>query len=314
MKRKIESVSAAQCPHRRRRVQMVSTPRVDDNLKTGCRLSPRRRRRRAARRPLPEYFPIMGCATPTSSPCAGRRQGAIQGFLAATARQHGIWLVGGSLPLRRPSAGKVLNTCLVQRSAGARVARYDKITSSVSRRAPSDTTRARRSELFATGRVRCPFGRVGLSICYDMRFPGSFIARRAFDLLLIPAAFTETTGRAHWEILLRARAIENQCYVLAAIGRAARKRPRNARQQHADRPWGDHRSAPDKGEGVVIGDVDHARIADVRASLPALKHRVVSQRFKNLEERETHDRESPIPARCRRRRPCSRLTASTLPT
>ena len=121
-----------------------------------------------------------------------------------------------------------------------------------------------------------PFARVGLSICYDMRFPELYRRLGVNDLLVIPAAFTETTGRAHWEILLRARAIENQCYVLA-IGQGGLHE--NRRETHGNSmlidPWGVVLTRRDKGEGVVIGDLDHARIAEVRASLPALKHRVM---------------------------------------
>ena len=121
-----------------------------------------------------------------------------------------------------------------------------------------------------------PFGRVGLSICYDLRFPELFRALGEIDLLVLPAAFTEVTGRAHWEILLRARAIENQCYVLA-IGQGGVHE--NRRETHGNSmlidPWGEVVARRDKGEGVVIGELDHARIAEVRSSLPALTHRVL---------------------------------------
>ena len=121
-----------------------------------------------------------------------------------------------------------------------------------------------------------PFARVGLSICYDIRFPELYRALGVVDLLVVPAAFTETTGRAHWEILLRARAIENQCYVLAS---AQGGRHENGRETHGNSmlidPWGEIIDRLPKGPGIVIGEVDHARIAEVRMSLPALQHRVM---------------------------------------
>jgi nitrilase len=121
-----------------------------------------------------------------------------------------------------------------------------------------------------------PFGRGGLSICYDLRFPEFFRALGNIDLLALPAAFTETTGRAHWEILLRARAIENQCYVLASAQGGIHE---NRRETHGNSmwidPWGEVIARRAKGEGVVIGELDHARLAEVRASLPAWRHRVL---------------------------------------
>jgi predicted amidohydrolase len=122
------------------------------------------------------------------------------------------------------------------------------------------------------------FGRVGLAICYDLRFPELFRAMGPLDLLVLPAAFTETTGRAHWEMLLRARAVENQCYVLAAgPGRAAPHRAHDPRQLMIIDPWGEILARMDKGEGVVVAEFDPQRIAraDTRASLPALKHRIL---------------------------------------
>ena len=204
-------------------------------------------------------------------------QGAIQDFLAATARQHGIWLVGGSLPLVSTEAGKVLNSCLVFDPQGERVARYDKIHLFGFQK---DAERYNESATIDAGSqpvvFDAPFGRVGVSICYDIRFPELYRAQGAVDLQIIPAAFTETTGRAHWEILLRARAIENQCYVLAV---AQGGKHENGRETHGNSmlidPWGIILDRLPKGPGIVIGDVDHARIADIRASLPALKHRVM---------------------------------------
>ncbi|HOG03019.1 MAG TPA: nitrilase-related carbon-nitrogen hydrolase, partial [Accumulibacter sp.] len=198
-------------------VQMVSTPRVDENLRTAATLIAEAVAGGAALVALPEYFPIMGISDADKvrvRECDGH--GPIQDFLAASAREHAIWLIGGSLPLSAEHPEKVLNSCLAYNPQGQRVARYDKIHLFGFRQGDecydeSATIEAGRQAVsFAT-----PFGRVGLSICYDLRFPELYRALGVTDLLVIPAAFTETTGRAHWEILLRARAIENQCYVLA---------------------------------------------------------------------------------------------------
>ena len=259
-------------------VQMVSTPRVADNLATAAALIAEAAAQGASLVALPEYFPIMGMND--AEKVAVREDdgsGPIQAFLAATARQHGIWLVGGSIPLRAGSADKMLNTTLVFDPSGTRVARYDKIhlfgfQKGNERYDESATIEAGRQPVaFAA-----PFGRVGLSICYDLRFPELYRSLGICDLLLVPAAFTETTGRAHWEILLRARAIENQCYVLAI---AQGGRHENGRETHGNSmlidPWGEVVARRDKGEGLVLGEVDPARIAEVRASLPALRHRVL---------------------------------------
>ena len=259
-------------------LQMVSTPRVEENLKTAAGLVAQAVAQGAQLVALPEYFPIMGLSD--ADKFAVREvdgQGAIQDFLAATARKHGIWLVGGSLPLVAAEAGKVLNSCLVFDPRGERVARYDKIhlfgfQKGAERYNESATIEAGSQPVV----FDAPFGRVGVSICYDIRFPELYRAQGAVDLQIIPAAFTETTGRAHWEILLRARAIENQCYVLAV---AQGGKHENGRETHGNSmlidPWGIILDRLPKGPGVVIGDVDHARISDIRASLPALKHRVM---------------------------------------
>ena len=259
-------------------VQMISAPRVDDNLRTAARLVAEAVAQGAGLVALPEYFPIMGMNE--GDKVKVREQdglGPIQDFLAETARRHAIWLIGGSIPLIADTPDKVLNSSVAYNPQGERVARYDKIhlfgfQKGAERYNESATIEAGRLPVaFDT-----PFGRVGLSICYDLRFPELYRALGVTDLLVIPAAFTETTGRAHWEILLRARAIENQCFLLAA---AQGGRHENGRETHGNSmlidPWGDILDRKLKGPGIVIGDLDHARIADIRASLPALTHRVM---------------------------------------
>ena len=259
-------------------IQMVSTPRVEENLAAAGRLIAEAAAQGAQLVALPEYFAIMGMRE--RDKVAVRETdgyGPIQDFLRDTARRHGLWLVGGSLPLAASRPDKVLNTCLVFDPQGERVARYDKIhlfgfEKDGERYDESASIEAgERPVTFAT-----PFGCVGLSICYDIRFPELYRRLGVDSLLVVPAAFTETTGRAHWEILLRARAIENQCYVLAS---AQGGRHENGRETHGNSmlidPWGVVLARQDKGEGVVIGDLDQKRLADVRGSLPALKHRVM---------------------------------------
>ncbi|MDR0441011.1 MAG: carbon-nitrogen hydrolase family protein [Candidatus Accumulibacter sp.] len=259
-------------------IQMVSTPRVEENLRVAGELIAEAVRQGAGLIALPEYFSIMGRGDADKIAAAERDgDGPAQIFLAETARRHGVWLVGGSLPLVSGVPGKVSNTCLVFDPQGARAARYDKIHLFGFQHGEE---RYDESAAIAPGRqpmsFAAPFGRVGLSICYDLRFPELFRALGDVSLIVLPAAFTEVTGRAHWEILLRARAVENQCYVLAAAQGGTHE---NRRQTHGDSllidPWGEVLARRDKGEGVVVGELDHARIAEVRASLPALEHRVL---------------------------------------
>ena len=259
-------------------VQMVSTPRVDENLRVAGELVAEAAAQGAELVALPEYFPIMGMNDGDKVRVReGDGQGEIQDFLAETAARHGIWLIGGSIPLRAPDAGKVFNISLVFDPQGLRVARYDKIHLFGFQKG---SERYDESATIAAGRepvaFETPFARVGLSICYDMRFPELYRALGVNDLLVIPAAFTETTGRAHWEVLLRARAIENQCYVLAV---AQGGRHENGRETHGNSmlidPWGEIVARMGKGVGLVTGVVDPRRIAEVRASLPALRHRVM---------------------------------------
>lgn len=258
-------------------VQMISGPRVSDNLATAGQLVAEAVAQGAELVALPEYFPIMGLNE--GDKVLVREQdgsGPIQDWLAATAARHGIWLIGGSIPLAASVPDKVLNSSVAYGPDGKRVARYDKIhlfgfQKGAERYNESATIEAGHQPVAFT----TPFGRIGLSICYDLRFPELYRALGEVDLLVIPAAFTETTGRAHWEILLRARAIENQCYVLA-IGQGGHHE--NGRETHGNSmlidPWGSILDRKLKGPGIVIGEVDHAFIADTRASLPALQHRI----------------------------------------
>ncbi|TLS17233.1 MAG: carbon-nitrogen hydrolase family protein [Betaproteobacteria bacterium] len=259
-------------------VQLVSGPRVADNLAAAAHGVAEAAAQGARIVALPEYFPIMGMAEGDKVKVReADGHGPIQEFLAATAKQHGIWLIGGSIPLEAKDAAKVMNSTVVYDPAGQRVARYDKIhlfgfQKGLERYDEAASIEAG-SEPVA---FDTPYGRIGLSICYDLRFPELYRRLAPVDLIVVPAAFTETTGRAHWEVLLRARAIENQCYVLA-VGQGGKHE--NGRETHGNSmivdPWGTIVDRKLKGPGVVLGLLDHGCIAETRANLPALKHRVL---------------------------------------
>lgn len=259
-------------------VQMISGPDVAPNLGNAGRLIAEAAAAGARLVALPEYFPLIGAAD--EARLAARETpgtGPIQAFLAETARQHGIWLVGGSIPLSGNDPDMLLNSCLVYDDQGRQVARYDKMHLFGFRKGDEHYDEAATIE--AGDRVvafDAPFGRIGLAICYDLRFPELFRAMGAVDLLVLPAAFTDTTGKAHWEILLRARAIENQCYVLASAqgGRHPGGRMTHGNSMIID-PWGEILARIDKGEGVVIAELDRQKLVETRASLPALKHRIL---------------------------------------
>ena len=257
-------------------LQMVSGPRVGDNLALAARLVADAVDQGAQLVALPEYFPIIGAAD--ADRVRAREafgHGPVQDWLAATAQRHGIWVFAGSLPLTAEMPDKMRNASLAYNPAGECVARYDKVHLFGFKKGDEAYDEAAFIEpgnQLVT--VDTPFGKVALSICYDLRFPELYRALAPVDLILVPAAFTETTGRAHWEILLRARAIENQCYLLA-VGQGGRHE--NGRLTHGNSmiidPWGEILDRKLKGPGVVIADLDHDRLAEIRQSLPALAHR-----------------------------------------
>ncbi len=257
-------------------VQMISGPAVAPNLETAARLIAEAAAAGAQLVALPEYFPLIGASDAERLAAREREgEGPIQRFLAETARRHGIWLVGGSLPLFADDPSKLRNTCLVFDPEGRQIARYDKIHLFGFRKGAEAYDEAATIEAGGIPvAFDAPCGHVGLGICYDLRFPELFRALGATDLLVVPAAFTDTTGRAHWELLLRARAVENQCYVLAAAqgGRHPGGRVTHGNSMIVD-PWGEIVARMDKGEGVVVAELNPARLAEVRTSLPALQHK-----------------------------------------
>jgi deaminated glutathione amidase len=257
-------------------VQMVSAPEVAPNLQAAARLIAAAAAAGARLVALPEYFCILGRhETDKVKVREADGAGPIQDFLAAAASRNRVWLVGGTIPLLAADEKKVRNACLVFDAEGRRVARYDKIHLFGLDLAEQQFDEARTIE---PGGQRVafdtPFGRIGLSVCYDVRFPELYRAAGPVDAWLVPSAFTAVTGAAHWEPLLRARAIENQCYVIAPAQGGLHP---NGRRTHGHSmivdPWGAVLASRAEGEGIVLAELDAARIAEVRQSLPALQHR-----------------------------------------
>jgi nitrilase len=259
-------------------VQMTSGPEVEANLQEAGRLIAMAAEQGAQLVALPEYFPILGLDE-RDKVKVREEQGAgpIQAFLSATARRHRIWLVGGSVPLVASVPDKVRNSTLVYDETGTLKARYDKIHLFGFEMGTESYSEPRTIE--PGGEVvvfDSPFGRIGLSICYDLRFPELYRMMKDVDLILAPSAFTETTGKAHWETLIRARAIENLAYVLAPAqgGVHANKRETHGNTMLVD-PWGVVIDRLPRGAGVVIGDIDREHTRRLRQSLPALSHRTL---------------------------------------
>ncbi len=257
-------------------VQMISSPDVAHNIASARALVAQAAAGGAQLVALPEYWPVMGMTDADKVGLAEQQgSGPIQDFMAATAREHGIWLVGGTLPLVSPDAGKVMNSTLVYDPQGKPAGRYDKIhLFGFTKGAESYDESRTIVPGVDLALFDAPFGRVGVAVCYDLRFPEMFRAMGECTLIVVTAAFTHTTGQAHWEVLLRARAIENQCYVLASAqgGVHANGRRTFGHSMLID-PWGKVVAVLAEGEGVVSGQLDTAFLAEVRQSLPALKHR-----------------------------------------
>lgn len=269
-------------------IQMVSGPDVAHNLARARHWMTEAAKQGAELVALPEYFCLMGSAdtdklavaepleskpSPLSAP--------IQAALAQSAAELGLWVVGGTLPLRGADVSHVRNACCVYTPDGQLAARYDKI-----HLFRFDNGR----EQYDEGRVleagsepvtlQAGALKVGLSICYDLRFPELYRAmsfqpgQAACELFCVPAAFTYTTGEKHWELLLRARAVENQAYVIAPAqgGRHQNGRRTWGHTMIVD-PWGEVLACLPEGEGLVLAEVDTQRLQAVRRQLPALQHR-----------------------------------------
>jgi nitrilase len=259
-------------------IQMASGPNVAANLSEAERLIEQAVKAGAKLVALPEYFAIMGMKdTDKVAVREVEGKGPIQNFLSRMAKRHGIWLVGGSVPLEAATSDKVRNSCLVYDDKGKLVARYDKIHLFG---LDLGTEHYREEKTIEPGTrivvLESPFGRIGLSICYDLRFPELYRAMQGVDMIMVPSAFTATTGKAHFETLVRARAIENLAYVIAPAQGGYHL---SGRETHGDTmivdPWGVVLDRLPRGSGVVIANINPAYQAGLRKSLPALKHRMI---------------------------------------
>ena len=259
-------------------IQMASSPQVSSNLIEAERLIGLAVSQGAQLVVLPEYFCIMG--TKDTDKVKAREQlghGPIQAFLSRMAREHKIWLIGGTVPLVSNYPNKVRNSCLVFDSSGKQVARYDKIhlfgLDLGTEHYHEENTIESGSEVVV---VNTPFGKIGLSVCYDLRFPELYRAMGNVDIIVVPSAFTETTGKAHWETLIRARAIENLCYVIAPAqgGYHLSGRETHGNSMIVD-PWGVVLDRLPRGSGVVIANINRDYQTSLRTSLPALKHKTI---------------------------------------
>ena len=227
---------------------------------------------------LPECFGLMPSSVAQLLQCAETDgEGKIQEFLSRTAKQHNVWILGGSVPMRSSDPGKITNSLLVYDNHGERVARYDKIflfdvsLSGSERYCESDyTLPGDRVEVVDT-----PVGRIGLSVCYDLRFPELYrrLVRMGAEILVAPSAFAHTTGKDHWMPLLRARAIENSCYVVAPAqyGQHNKKRKTWGHTVIID-PWGNTAAELETGWGSVSSRIDPEQLRLVRQQLPSLQH------------------------------------------
>ena len=258
-------------------IQMASGPNVEGNLSEALRLIAKAAEQGARLVVLPEFFAIMGMTDQDKVKVREQPgQGLIQSFLSDAARQYKVWLVGGSIPLAASSPDKVMNTCLVFDELGQQVARYDKIHLFNLELGNENFHEAKTIEPDQVVVIDSPFGRIGLAVCYDLRFPELFRSMKDVDIIVLPSAFTETTGKMHWEVLVRARAIENLSYVIAAAQGGYHV---NGRETHGNSmivdPWGRVLDRLQRGSGVVVADVNPSYQASLRTSLPALTHRIL---------------------------------------
>lgn len=258
-------------------IQMVSSADKLANLEAASYWVAQAAKQGAVMIALPEYFCFMGFKDLDKNEHAETfGAGPIQDHLSALATKHQVYLIGGSLPLRSNEKNRFYNSCLVFAPNGTCIGRYDKIhlfgfTHGLEHYDESKAIVAGKTTPII---IETDYGKIGLGICYDLRFPELFRAMDRVDVLILPSAFTHTTGQAHWEILLRARAIENQCYVLApAQGGHHQNGRRTWGHSMIIDPWGDILAVIDTDPGYACADLFKERLESVRQNLPALGHR-----------------------------------------
>ena len=251
-------------------IQMVSGPEVAANLAAAGRLLAEAAAAGAKLAALPENFYLIG--RHESDKVALREpdgSGPVQEFLSSAAKKNRLWIVGGTAPIATDDDQRVRGACLVYDDSGRRVGRYDKMHLF---RFEHGTERYDEARTLQAGTrplaLASPFGRLALSVCYDVRFPELYRGLGEFDVMFVPSAFTVPTGAAHWETLLRARAIENKAYVVAPAqgGTHAGGRRTWGHSMIVD-PWGEILASRTEGEGVVLAEIDPERLLDVRRRL-----------------------------------------------
>ena len=260
--------------------QMVSGEFLEANLSVVEQLAKEAFEASAQLLLLPENFAMLDSKALVQLARAEKQTKSIQKFLSNLSQQYGLWIIAGSVPLLSPCGGKVFASCLVLNDVGECVGRYDK--AHLFDVDVSDEHKCyRESDFIEPGDqlvvVATPIGKVGLSICYDLRFPEQYQRLREMgaEVFVVPSAFTYTTGEAHWEVLLRARAIETQCFVLAANqgGRHTKTRQSWGHSMVVD-PWGEVLAVKDKpGVGLVMADVDLSDLHNRREKMPIMQHR-----------------------------------------
>lgn len=261
-------------------IQMASGPNVGANLLDAERLIGQAVKQHARLIVLPENFAIMGKTEKYKLEVSEQdADGVIQDFLSRQAAMHNVWIAGGTIPIKAKSGGRVRAACLLMDAKGKQVARYDKIHL-------FDVTLDKGREQYCESQTiepgdqvvvtDTPLGRIGIAVCYDLRFPELFryMLNEGVEIVVIPAAFTALTGKAHWNVLVRARAIENLCYVVASAqgGRHVNGRETYGNSMIVD-PWGKILDRLSRGPGVVVADIDRKRMTELRRSFPAIEHR-----------------------------------------
>lgn len=262
-------------------IQMVSTANVQENLASAAKLIEQAAALGAEFALLPEYFPIISDNDQDKLACRESfGQGPVQDFLKTQAIKHRLWLMGGTMPLDCGDETRVYNSCLLYSPDGEVTARYEKIHLFDVYVDKTGNESYNESRTIAAGDdiivATTPFARIGMSICYDLRFPELYrkMLDQGINVITVPSAFTWTTGKRHWEMLLRARAVENLCYVIASNqgGQNTAKRTTWGHSMIID-PWGDILASVESGPGVACAELDFVKLENLRASFPALQHR-----------------------------------------
>ena len=260
---------------------MTSTVDVDQNLESASELITQAVNQGAYFLLLPENFPLMGHEEHDKVAILEPfGQGPIQDFLSEQSQKHGVWLMGGTIPLQASVVDKIRAACLFYDPEGNCAFRYDKmhlfdvtVDEDAGESYQESNTLEAGNEIVV---AETPFGNIGMSVCYDLRFPELYRAmlKNDVNIITVPSAFTATTGVAHWKSLLRARAIENLCYVIASNqgGRHINDRETCGHSMIID-PWGEILDCVEKGPGFAIADIDLGKQKTLRRNFPCLEHR-----------------------------------------